>query len=210
MIMEIQIWNDFCVPHCYTGEVLLSKAIEELGLSNKVSLKLRAFELDPDFPKGKIIDIPTCVARKYGCSMAEGLKKIEYAAQLGREAGIDIRFRSAVFCNTRDAHRLLKFSQIEHGDNKAWQLNMALLHAYFTENKILDVPTLVGIAHEVGLPSDKSLEVLRTGAYLTEVLADEELAYRHGIHSIPCFVFDNKYKAGAQCLSTASNKPSRT
>lgn len=64
--MKIGIWNDFCVPHCYTGETLLVRAIDELGLQLRIDIRLRAFELDPSFPKGETIDVPECVARKYG------------------------------------------------------------------------------------------------------------------------------------------------
>ena len=74
------------------------KAIDELNLKNKVTVRLKAFELDPTFPKGQNIDIPSCVAKKYGCSMEEGLEKIEYASMLGREAGggtIELRMRNS-------------------------------------------------------------------------------------------------------------------
>ena len=111
--MKIEIWNDFCVPHCYTGETLLVRAISVLALTEKIAIRLRAFELDPSFPKGRTIDVPQCVARKYGCSLPYALEKIEAAAGMSRAVGIDMKFRTAIFCNTRDAHRLLKFAYTE-------------------------------------------------------------------------------------------------
>ena len=86
--MKIEIWNDFIVPHCYTGETLLVRAIDEMGLASRVNIILRAFELDPTFPKGKTIDTPHCVAKKYGCSLSEALEKIEAAASMARAAAI--------------------------------------------------------------------------------------------------------------------------
>lgn len=128
----IEVWNDFCVPHCYTGETHLLRAIGQLGLEEKISVRLRAFELDPGFPPGKTIDVPRCVAKKYGCSLPEALEKIGAASRMARKADIDMKFASAIFCNTRTAHRVLKFAEKEFGDAKALELNFALLGAYFT------------------------------------------------------------------------------
>lgn len=191
--MEIKVWNDFCVPHCYTGEVLLLKAINELDLENKVTVRLKTFELDPTFPKGQTIGVPECVAKKYGCSMEEGLEKIEYASMLGREAGIDMRFKTTVFCNMRDAHRLLKYVEHEYGNEAALKFNFVLMDAYFTKNLILDDSILIMLASENGYDVAMVKEVLKSDLYLEEVLADEKEALRQGIHSIPCFVFDDKY-----------------
>lgn len=73
--MKIDIWNNFCVPHCYTGETLLLRAIDEMGMTSKINIKLRAFELDPAFPKSRTIDVPHCVAGKYGCSLPKALER---------------------------------------------------------------------------------------------------------------------------------------
>lgn len=102
--MKIEIWNDFCVPHCYTGEFLQISAMEKLGVKDQIAIRLRALELDPSFPKGKTIDVPQCVARKCGCTLPETLEKIGVAASMARAAGIDMKFSSAIFCNTRNAH----------------------------------------------------------------------------------------------------------
>lgn len=191
--MEIKIWNDFCVPHCYTGETLLFKAIEEFGMTEKTKVRLKSFELDPTFPKGETIDVPECVAKKYGCSMEDGLEKIEYASMLGREAGLDMRFRTAVFCNMRDAHRVLKYVEHTYGNHAALKFNFVLMDAYFTRTLILNAPTLVTLALENGFDTAQVEAVLKSDKYLDEVLADENEAARKGIHSIPCFVFDDKY-----------------
>lgn len=193
MLMKIDVWNDFCVPHCYTGERLLVRAIGEMDLEDKIDIRLRAFELDPGFPKGKTIDIPQCVAKKYGCTMAEALEKIDYAASMARAAGIDMKFRTAVFSNTRDAHRLLKSVEREHGDGMALQLNFALFDAYFTRNLVLDDENLVKIAAETGLNAKNAQKVLASDEYLQDVLADEHEAAARGIYAIPYFDFGGKF-----------------
>lgn len=194
--MRIEIWNDFCVPHCYTGETLLARAIAEMGLTSKIDIKLRAFELDPTFPRGKTIDVPQCVARKYGCSVLEALEKIEAAASMARAAGINMKFRTAIFCNTRDAHRLMKFAYAEYGDEMALKLNSRFFSAYFTQNLILDDENLQKIAEYVGMDPQMSANVLKSGQYESEVVADEREAAARGIYAIPYFDFDGKFSVG--------------
>lgn len=191
--MKIEIWNDFCVPHCYTGETLLMRAMEELGVKDRIRIRLRAFELDPSFLKGKTIYVPQCVARKYGCSLPEALEKIEAASSMARAAGIDMKFSSAIFCNTRDGHRLLKYACAEYGDELALKLNFALFAAYFTQNLVLDDENLVKIARSVGMDSNMAEEVLKTGKYEAEVITDEREAAARGVYAIPYFDFDGKF-----------------
>ena len=194
--MEIEIWNDFCVPHCYTGETLLLRALEEMGVKDLVSIRLGAFELDPSFPKNRTIDVPQCVARKYGCSIPEALEKIAAASNLARAAGIDMKFITAVFCNTRNAHRLLKFAYAKYGSETALKLNFALFAAYFTQNLVLDDANLVKIAESVGMDARLCEDVLNTGEYETEVIADEREASERGIYAIPYFDFGGKFSIG--------------
>lgn len=181
------------MPHCYTGETLLVRAIDELGLTDKIGIKLKAFELDPAFPKGQTIDVPQCVARKYHCSMPEALEKIEYAAQMARAVGIDMKFRTAVFCNTSDAHRLLKCAENHYGRETALKLNFDLFAAYFTRNLVLDDENLIGIFRGAGLPANLAREVLDSGEYERAVLEDEQEARARGITAIPYFEFDGQF-----------------
>lgn len=194
--MKIEIWNDFCVPHCYTGETLLLRAIDEMGLASRIDLRLRVFELDPSFPKGKTIDVPQCVARKYGCTLPEALEKIDAAASMAKAAGIDMKFRTAVFCNTRNAHRLMKFAYAEYGNKMALDLDFALFAAYFTQNLILDDDNLLKIAARIGMNAQLSEDVLKSGRFESQVIADEKEAAERGIHAIPHFDFDGKFSVG--------------
>lgn len=191
--MNITVWSDFCVPHCYTGEILLVRAIEELGFKKEITIKLRSFELDPGFPKGKTIDVPQCVAQKYHCSLPEALQKIEVAANMGRQAGIDMKFKTAVFCNTRDAHRILKMTEDKYGNDMALKLNFALFDAYFTKNIVLEDKNLVDIASSLGINSTTVKTVLDNNEYDQEVINDEQEAAQNGIYSIPRFEFDKKF-----------------
>ncbi|WP_165079152.1 MULTISPECIES: DsbA family protein [unclassified Desulfovibrio] len=189
----VEVWNDTCVPHCYTGEVVLLRAIADLGLRERVKVRLRAFELDPGFPPGKTIEVPRCVAKKYGCSVPEALEKIAAAEAMARKAGIDMKFAGAVFCNTRSSHRVLKYAASEFGDATALQVNLAFLGAYFTRNLVLEGETLVCVAAAAGLPAEAVRDVVLTNKFEEAVLEDEREAARRGIFSIPCFDFNGKF-----------------
>ena len=189
----IEVWNDFCVPHCYTGETLLLRAIEDLGLGGRIRIRLRAFELDPGFPPGETIDVPHCVAKKYGCTLPEALEKIEAAAGMARRAGIDMKFASAIFCNTRSAHRVLKLAEQDYGDAKALEVNFAFLAACFTQNLVLEGETLMAVAAGAGLPAGRVRTVVTSDEFMGAVLGDEAEAARRGIFSIPCFDFNGGF-----------------
>ena len=49
--MKISIWGDYACPYCYIGETNLQKAIEELGVQDKIEYDLNAFQIDLDAPK---------------------------------------------------------------------------------------------------------------------------------------------------------------
>lgn len=192
-MIRIDIWNDFCVPHCFTGETSFLRALREMGIEKEFESRLRAFELDPGFPKGKELSMPQYVEKKYGCSLSEAINKIEIAENLAKEAGIDMNFKSSVFYNTRNAHRVLKYVEEMYGNEKAWQFNFALFNAFFVKNVILDNKSIIETAKYIGLEEEPVKKVLESEAYLKEVLNDESYAYSHGIHSIPMFVFEDKY-----------------
>lgn len=191
--MNIEVWNDFCVPHRYTGETLLIRAIDELDLGERVKIRLRAFELDPGFPEGRTIDVRQCVARKYGCSLPEALEKIGYAENMARAIGIDMKFATAVFCNTRNAHRALKYVELDFGDEAALKLNFAFLTAYFTSNLVLDDANIVRVCGASGFDEDAVRNVLESGEYEKAVLDDEREARERGIYAIPYFDFAGKF-----------------
>ena len=67
--MTLTIWSDFACPYCYIGERRLQKAIDEMGLTDKVQIDYRAYELDPNAPKEVTGSTPERFARKYRLSL---------------------------------------------------------------------------------------------------------------------------------------------
>ena len=112
--MKIVYWSDYACPYCYIGETRLKKAIKELGLENEVEIETRAFELDPDVPKTVETITVDRFAKKYRLSKEEAQQQIDHISQLGIDEGIDFRYATTLYTNTRDAHRLTKLAQTKH------------------------------------------------------------------------------------------------
>lgn len=192
--MTLTIWSDFACPYCYIGETRLHRAIEELGLTDKVKIDLRAYELDPTAPKEVTTTTPERFAMKYRLSVPEAEKQIEHISELGRELGIDFRYKTTKYSNTRDAHRLMKLAETKYDRNTVEKLNEALFAAYFTENLVLsDNEVLTKKAVSVGMDEKEVCEVLNSDRYDDEVRLDEREAGTRGIHGVPYIVFNGHF-----------------
>lgn len=192
--MTLTVWSDFACPYCYIGEERLQKAIEELGLTNDVQVDFRAFELDPTAPKEVTTTTPERFAKKYGLSLEDAKKQIEEISRLGREVGIDFRYATTLYSNTRDAHRLMKLAEAKYDRATVEKLNEALFAAYFTENLVLaDHKVLLEKAISVGMNADEVKEVLESDKYDDEVRFDEREAAMRGVRGVPYIVFDGDF-----------------
>ena len=66
--MEIVYWSDYACPYCYIGETHMKTALQELSLTDKVKIEMKAFELDPFASKEYTGTTVDRFARKYGLS----------------------------------------------------------------------------------------------------------------------------------------------
>ena len=109
------------------------------------------------------------------------------------EQGIDFNYKTTLFTNSFDAHRLVKFT-LTKNSSVVEKLHELLFKAYFVDNKKLaDKNVLLDIAGQVGMDLDEVNEMLDGDEYKDEVLLDEKTAYQLGIHAVPYFIFENKY-----------------
>ena len=193
-MMTLTIWSDFACPYCYIGETRLEKAIEELGLKNDVVIDFRAFELDPTAPKEVTTTTPERFAMKYRLSIEGAKKQIEQISDLGKELGIDFKYMTTQYSNTRDAHRLMKLAEAKYDRETVAKLTEALFAAYFTENLILaDHKVLLDKALSVGMDEKEVKEVLDSDKYDDEVRLDEREAAMRGVHGVPYIVFNGSF-----------------
>ncbi len=192
--MTLTIWSDFACPYCYIGETRLDRAIEELGLKNEVTINYKAFELDPNAPKEVVSTTPERFAMKYRLSLKEAEEQIQHISDLGKELGIDFRYATTRYTNTRDAHRLMKLAEAKYDRQTVERLNQALFKAYFVENlELSDHNVLTDKAREAGLDEKEVRDVLSIDKYDDEVRLDEREAAMRGVHGVPYIMFGSAF-----------------
>ncbi len=193
-MMTLTIWSDFACPYCYIGETRLQRAIEELGIKDNVQIDFRAFELDPSAPKEVTTTTPERFAMKYRLSLEGAKEQIQQISDLGKELGIDFRYATTQYSNTRDAHRLMKLAEAKYDRETVGRLNEALFAAYFTENLVLsDHKVLLDKAISVGMDEKEVKEVLESDKYDDEVRFDEREAMMRGVRGVPYIVFNGGF-----------------
>lgn len=189
--MKITYWSDFACPYCYIGNTRLKRAIDDLNLD--VEFDIRAFELDLNAPKDVQSTTVERFAIKYGLSIEDAEKQVTQISELGHNEGIDFKYESTLYTNTRDAHRLMKLAQDKFPENVE-KLAKLLFDAYFVENlKLADREVLLKIALDAGLDKNQIMNVLNSNLYNTSVEEDEDIALSGGIPAVPFYLFDNKY-----------------
>ena len=189
--MKITYWSDFACPYCFIGNSRLKRAINDLNLD--VEFDIRAFELDQNAPKDVQSTTVERFAIKYGLSHEDAEKQVAQISKLGIDEGIDFKYESTLYTNTRDAHRLMKLAQREYPE-KVEKLAKSLFDAYFVENKKLaDKEVLLELTIEAGLDENQVRDVLNSNLYNSQVEDDEDIALSCGIHAVPFYLFDNKY-----------------
>lgn len=211
-MITLTIWSDFACPYCYIGETRLEKAIEELGVKDEVRIDYRAFELDPEASKEVVSATPERFAKKYRLSLDGAKEQIEQISALGRELGIDFRYATTQYSNTRDAHRLMKLAEAKYDRETVGRLNELLFKAYFVENLVLaDHETLLEKALAAGMKEEEVKDVLDSDKYYDEVRFDEREAMMHGVHGVPYIVFNGDFAVpGALTLDGFKSALERT
>lgn len=108
---------------------------------------------------------------------------IRYVEQAGKQAGLDLRYRTTQYTRTFEAHRLAKFAESK---DLGEAMVERLFKAYFTDNTILAKRTeLISLALDIGLERDEIAQLLTGDDFGHEVREDERVAHKYGIHSVP-------------------------
>jgi predicted DsbA family dithiol-disulfide isomerase len=198
-VVKIDFVSDVVCPWCALGATALEQAIENLAGEVVVELTFKPFELNPDMPAEGEHAVQHMM-RKYGRTADQVASRNEMVVARGLEVGFnfDLEKRSH-FYNTFDAHRLLFWANAE---GLQIALKKALLKAYFSDGQNLaDQETLVRLADEVGLDSNRAREVLTKGEFASEVRELERFYQQRGINSVPAMVLnDRQLVTGSQSV----------
>ncbi|MGA9827095.1 MAG: DsbA family oxidoreductase [Rhodanobacteraceae bacterium] len=201
MPLKIDFVSDVSCPWCVIGLRALEQALQRLDGEVRGDIHLQPFELNPQLPpQGE--DSTEHLMRKYGSDLSQVERNREAIRARGEALGFSFRMdrRSRVY-NTFDAHRLLHWAELE---GKHVALKHALFRAYFTDGEdIAAHDVLVRLATEVGLDSERALQVLSSDAYAAEVRAQEDFYIGNGIHSVPAVIINDRHLiSGGQPVET--------
>jgi predicted DsbA family dithiol-disulfide isomerase len=200
--LQVEIWSDLVCPWCYVGRARFATALAAFADGASVDVTYRAFELDPNAPRGGTVTVAEMLAAKYG-GQSEAIRAgeqrlVAMAAELGLGYRVD-----RLHGNTLDAHRLVQLG-IERGVGE--DLVSRLFQANFADGRsIFDQASLTEIGTEAGLDPAEAAAVVASATFTDEVRADERTAAEIGISGVPFYVFDRAYGvSGAQSTDTFS------
>jgi len=193
--VHIDIVSDVICPWCFIGKRRLSRALEQRA-ELAVSVTWRAFQLNPDMPRGGMARADY-IAAKFG-SATHAARIYAAITEAGTGENISFAFdRIKRTPNTRDAHRLIRYATAQGNADPVVE---AVFRAYFEDGRdIGDVVVLADIAAESGSEREAVADWLAGEAGLEEVLGEDRSARRLGISGVPCFILDGGYSiSGAQ------------
>ena len=187
--LRIDFVSDVACPWCAVGLLSLEQALERMRGEVQVDLHFQPFEINPQMPpEGE--DAAEHLAKKYGLTEAELASNQARIRERGAELGFTFAARKRVH-NTFDAHRLLHWAGI---DGKQLALKHALLRAYFTDGEnVSDHATLLRIASNVGLSTERAGAILASDEYASDVRIAEQFYLDNGIHGVPAIIIDQHH-----------------
>ncbi len=197
--MIIDVWADVVCPWCFIGKRRLEKALSTFPDREKIVIRHRAFQLQPDIKE--VVLTKEYLSQKYQVSPDQVERMQENVCSVADGEGLCYELDGTFSGNTFDAHRLLLWSATI---GKQEELLEALFSNYFEKSlSVFTHPDLVSAAVGVGIDADKADDLLISELFADEVISDRNLASRLGATGVPFFVFDMKYGiSGAQPLET--------
>lgn len=207
--MKIEIWSDVMCPFCYIGKNNFEQALEKLPFKDQVEVEWKSFQLDPTLDPAETKNTLAYFREKKGFPDAQASQMMSQVTQMGKGAGIDFNFETALITNTFPAHKLLHLSKKY---NKANEMEEALFKAHFIEGKnVGDLDTLVSLADSLGIDKEEAKQALTSDDFDYEVNQDIQEAKNNGITGVPFFVLNGKYAvSGAQPVEVFENALKQT
>jgi predicted DsbA family dithiol-disulfide isomerase len=197
--VEVVVTSDFICPWCWISHRHLKDGIARAGLSaDAVRVRFAPFELNPDMPEAGQ-DRQAYRTHKFG-SWARSQAMDADVTLAGQRVGAPFNHdRVLVTPNTRRAHRLMFWAQLQGDAARLEALPEAIFFAYFSQGRdIGTVDVLVDIAASIGFDADATRAALTLGTGEPEVVAQELRAQRDGVRSVPLIRIAGQAISGAQ------------
>ncbi len=195
--VQIDIVSDVVCPWCIIGYKRLELALKALSDKVYAEIQWHPFELNPAMgEQGQ--NLREHLHEKYGTTTEASIAARENLTKLGEEVGFVFNFSDDMrIYNTRKAHQLIMWASSE---NKQFDLEMRLFHAYFSENQnISNEQTLVQCAQDVGLDPEVASMVIQDPSWAETVAHTEHQWLEAGINAVPAIIINQKHLvSGAQ------------
>jgi predicted DsbA family dithiol-disulfide isomerase len=194
--MIIDVFSDPICPWCFIGKRRMEKALELYGMAGRVTVRWRAFQLNPGMPSAGM-ERADYLALKFGGG-ERATQIYEMIREAGEGVGIPFAFdRIKRTPNTIKAHRLIRFAGRSGLDGAVVEM---LFQRYFLEGQdIGDDAILCEIADACGLARDMISAWLEGGEEEEEVREEHDFAVSLNIDGVPCFIVESHYAVvGAQ------------
>ena len=196
--VQILYWSDFICPYCYIAEQRMKNLMKELNILDKFEFKLLSFELDPNAPRERKLNIVDNFAKKYYMSTEQARQTVDHINQLGKAEGIDFKYDTCRGGNTFKAHRLAKYIESKGNYENTEKIINLLYDAYFTKNLLIsDENVLIDLGTKVGCTKEELEKLMNSDQYSKEVREDEENAYSEGVNGVPYFMINGEVINGA-------------
>jgi predicted DsbA family dithiol-disulfide isomerase len=197
--MNIEIFSDVVCPWCYIGKRRFETALAQFQTQHPeadVTIRYRAFMLDPTAPPGVSQPAKEAYARKFGGAEAADAIIARVTEEAAKEH-LEFHLERAQRSNTGLAHQLLVLAEQKGCQS---ELKERLLAAYFTEGLAIgNLDVLVAQGIKAGLDGEECRRWLDGGEGRRQVADDLQFALDNGITSVPTFVFDGRLAVpGAQ------------
>ncbi|MGA2969234.1 MAG: DsbA family oxidoreductase [Acidimicrobiales bacterium] len=191
----VDVWSDVVCPFCYLGARQLTNALDGFEHRDDVTLRHRAFELDPHAPRDSGQTLDERLAMKYAMPIERARSLNEKLESDAAAMGMTWSMKLARPTNTFDAHRLIALASTQ---GLGGAMSERLFRAYFSEGQLLgDTDTLNALATDVGVGDADKL--WQSDDLADDVRADEDQANELGITGVPTMLFDDKFMVvGAQ------------
>ena len=182
--------------------------MKELNILDKFEFKLLSFELDPNAPKQRKLNIVENFAKKYYMPIEEAKATVDHINKLGKDEGIDFKYDTCLGGNTFKAHRLAKYVESKGNYDNTEKMIHILYDAYFTKNLLIsDDKVLIELGMKVGLTKEEIEKLLNSDDFSKEVREDEENGYSEGVHGVPYFIInENEVINGAAAKESMKKK----
>lgn len=193
--MEIDVWSDVVCPWCFIGRRRLEKAIADLGPNAQVTVRHRAFQLNPH--AHDVVSTKELLAEKYRMDQSQVEQMQNQVCTIADGEGLCYDLSETLSGNTKDAHRLLLWAE---SLGKQDELLEAMYSSYFEKSgSLFDHESLIELAESVGLDREPVKDLLNSSNFAEQVDQDQAIAQQLGANGVPFYVVDMKFAiSGAQ------------